>query len=358
MQIRTIVNTLLRWVVGATFLFSGFTKCVDPVGISIYVEKYLATYSLEALLPLSGGISVALAVVETLLGALLITGALRCVTTLATLVVVALFTIITLLSATVLPIGECGCFGDIILLTPWQTLLKNVLLLVLCIVLWRRREECKPITLFDVVVVVVGIVAPLGVSMYAFRHMPLVDSMPYKVGVALYDDVVKERREVQEAVQHVLVFRDKMSGDIVEFDAQDGGCWDDDNLEFVDAKVVERDTEERFADFRLYDADGEDCTLDILGRRGRVALLCVNDACDAGAKHLRGIESLLQQYPKYGIVVVSAVGVEDLKGVIGDVELDIVTIDAMTLRSVIRSDIGVVVLHDGVVEFKADIRDI
>ena len=54
----------------------------------------------------------------------------------------------------------------------------------------------------------------------------------------------------------------------------------------------------------------------------------------------------------------SAVGVEDLNGVIGDVELDIVTIDAMTLRSVIRSDIGVVVLHDGVVEFKADIRDI
>jgi triosephosphate isomerase len=110
---RNVLAIILRWVVGATFLFSGLAKGVDPVGTSIYVEKYLATYSLEALMPISEALAVALSVVEALLGVLLIMGTLRRITTIISLVIVAIFTVVTLLSATVLPIGECGCFGSI-----------------------------------------------------------------------------------------------------------------------------------------------------------------------------------------------------------------------------------------------------
>lgn len=356
-RVSTIALTLLRWVVGATFLFSGIAKCVDPVGSAIYVDKYLATYALDAFMPLSQGIAIALMVVETLLGVWLIFGAFRRFTLLVSLVIISLFTVVTLLSATVLPIGECGCFGDIVELTPWQTFLKNILLLALCIALWRWGREKRAISLKDGVVTLVGIALPLAVSLYALRHLPFVDSMPYKVGTSLFDEVSKEREMEQQSVQNVLIFKNLTTGESVEFDAADTSCWEDANLEFVDAATREIPMDATYSEFRLYDAEGEDCTLDVLGRKGRVALLCVNDTQHINDKHLRGVSSLLKQYPLQGVVLLTAVDRAQVAELI-DEDITTLTIDAMTLRSVIRSDIGVVVLRDGVVEFKSDIRDI
>lgn len=353
-----VATTILRWVVGATFLFSGLTKCVDPVGSAIYVEKYLATYSLETFLPLSEGIAVTLAVVETLLGVLLVTGVLRHITSLISLLILSLFTVVTLLSATVLPIGECGCFGGILKLTPWQTFLKNIVLLVLCYLLWRCRGEKRPIVPKNGIAVIVGIVVPLGVSLYALRHLPLVDTMPYRVETALYDAVAMERDKEEQAVCNVLIFKNIKTGESVEFDASDGVCWEDDDLEFVEAVTRRMSVETTYDDFRLYDSEGEDRTLDVIGRKGRVALLCINDTKDISARHLRGINSLLTQYPLRAIVVLTAVDISDIEDVISVSDVEMYAVDAMILRSVIRSDIGVVILRDGVVEFKSDIRDI
>ena len=356
-RVSTIALTLLRWVVGATFLFSGIAKCIDPVGSAIYVDKYLATYALDAFMPLSQGIAIALMVVETLLGVWLIFGTFSRFTTLASLVIISFFTVVTLLSATVLPIGECGCFGDIVELTPWQTFLKNILLLALCIALWHCCGEKRSVSLKDVVVTLVGIALPLAVSLYALRHLPFVDSMPYKVGTSLFDEVSKERDMEQQSVQNVLIFKNLTTGESVEFDAADTSCWEDANLEFVDALTREIPVDATYAEFRLYDAEGEDYTLDVLARKGRVALLCVNDVQHLNDKHQRGISSLLNQYPSEGIVLLSAVDMAQVEGLV-DEGIATLTVDAMTLRSVIRSDVGVVVLHDGVVEFKSDIRDI
>ena len=356
-RVSTIALTLLRWVVGATFLFSGIAKCVDPVGSAIYVDKYLATYALDAFMPLSQGIAIALMVVETLLGVWLIFGAFRRLVSLVSLVIISLFTIVTLLSATVLPIGECGCFGDIVELTPWQTFLKNILLLALCIALWRWGREERAISLKDGVVTLVGIALPLAVSLYALRHLPFVDSMPYKVGTSLFDEVSKEREREQQSVQNVLIFKNLTTGESVEFDAANTSCWEDANLEFVDAVTREIPMDATYSEFRLYDAEGEDYTLEVLGRKGRVALLCVNDTQHLDDKHLRGVTSLLKQYPLQGVVLLTAVDRAQVAELI-DEDITTLTIDAMTLRSVIRSDIGVVVLRGGVVEFKSDIRDI
>ena len=105
---RVVVDTVARWILGGVLLFSGAVKSVDPVGTSLYVDKYLATYSLEALLPLSEAIAVVLAVAEFALGVLLILGYHRRVTITFTLILTSIFFVVTLLSATLLPIGDCG----------------------------------------------------------------------------------------------------------------------------------------------------------------------------------------------------------------------------------------------------------
>ena len=209
----------LRWLLGGVFIFSGLVKCVDPVGTSVFVDKYLATYSLEALLPLSLGIAVALAVVEVAMGILLVIGLLRRYVSLAATLFLLLFTIITLLSATVLPIGDCGCFGDAVKLTPWQTFLKNIVLLPMAIAVWRNSEAEQPRWRRVAIVMIVVVALPLAINLYSLRYLPLVDFTPYKLGVDLRHEVQRERDS--EGVRSILIFENSATGEVVEFPAED-----------------------------------------------------------------------------------------------------------------------------------------
>ena len=344
--------TALRWALGYTFIFSGVVKCVDPVGTAIFVEKYLATYSLEALLPLSLTIAIVLSVVEFALGCLITDRLFSRVVSTITLSLVSLFTIVTLLSATVLPIGECGCFGNAIELTPWQTFFKNVVLLVMAFVVWRseRGEELK----INYLSLIFAVAIPLIINIYALRHLPIIDFMPYDEGRNLREEVLKERAEERDAVRSMLKFRSVTTNEEQLFDSTDSACWMDEDLEFVEAVTISEEVANlTYNDFHLYTSEGEDVTESLLQRSGRVVLLCINDG-DVSKKQMRGIEQLRKCYMDENIVILSAskVDAEWCR------DIEQLSIDAMTLRSMMRADIGVVVLSDGVVESKANIRNL
>lgn len=353
---RVVVDTVARWILGGVLLFSGAVKSVDPVGTSLYVDKYLATYSLDALLPMSEAIAVVLAVAEFALGVLLILGYHRRVTITFTLILTSIFFAVTLMSATILPIGDCGCFGPMLRLEPWQSLAKNVVLLSLAILLYLnlRSRSTERYGVKGVVAIIVAIALPMAANLYSLRYLPIVDFMPYKVDTQLGAKVAEERAAEQEGARYTLRFRRLDTGQIVEFDASASECWHDANLEYLDSVATDKVVDAEYSDFRLYGADGEDYSLDVLGRKGRVALLCVNRCTSVDDKSIGGIERLLANYPRSGIVVLKACDYE--LDVIDDMET--YRVDAQTLRNVVRADIGVVVLRDGVVEFKADIRDI
>ena len=344
----------LRWLLGGVFIFSGLVKCVDPIGTSVFVDKYLATYSLEALLPLSLTIAVSLAVVEMVMGIMLIIGVLKRYTTLAATLFLAIFTVITLLSATVLPIGDCGCFGDAVKLTPWQTFLKNLVLLPAAILLWRNIEAEKVAWRRTAIIMALALALPLGINLYSLRYLPLVDFMPYKLGVDLRTALAHERDN--ESVQSILIFENSTTGEVVEFSAEDTSCWADPNLEYLDARTESIISEAgTFTDLRVYNRDGEDVTLDLLNKDGRVAWLCVNDSYMLTGLRLMYAQRVLEAYPPQAVVVLTTADVAYVSKLLRS---DVYTIDAMTLRSVMRADVGVVVINDGVIEFKADIRDI
>ena len=349
-----IVTTVARWVLGAVLLFSGAVKSVDPVGTSLYVDKYLATYSLEALMPLSEAIAVALAVAEFALGVLLILGYHRRATITLTLILISIFLVITLLSATLLPVGDCGCFGSMLRLEPWQSLAKNVVLLSLALLTYIRSRRAERTGFGAIVAVIVAIALPLAANLYSLRHLPIVDFMPYKVGAELGAKVADERASEQMGREYILRFRRVDTGEIVEYDSSASECWYDENLEYIDSVATDDGVETQYSEFRLYGDDGEDYSLDVLGRRGRIALLCINSCASVDDSRVAGIERLLASYPASAIVVLKACRCE--LDAIGDIET--YRVDALALRNVVRADIGVVVLHDGVVEFKADIRDI
>lgn len=355
-KLKNILLTAARWVLGSVFVASGVFKSVDPVGTSIFVEKYLATYGLDVLLPAALAMAIVLAVVEMALGMLLIADVLRRHVALVTSCFLAVFTIITLLSATVLPIGDCGCFGDAIKLTPWQTFFKNVVLLPVAVVVWWYSERRETSWRMVAIVSALAVIIPLAVNLYSLRYLPIVDFLPYKEGVNLREEISQEREREANSVKSILIFNNTVTGEVVEYQSDAAECWLNPDLEYVDVLTVTTTSEAGdFTDFATFDSDGVECSMELLNRPGRVAWLCVNDIEALEGKRLEGVDALFDAYPAEAIVVVTSADAEQLATKLNH---PVYTIDAMTLRSIMRAKVGVVVLNDGVIEAKLDIRDI
>ena len=348
-SMRNKMLTAIRWMLGSLFCASGYIKGLDPVGMSVYVEKYLATYSLEILLPYALYIAIALAVVEVAIGEMFFIGVLQRYAASAATIFLSIFTIITLLSATILPIGDCGCFGDALHLTPWGTFLKNVVLLPMAIVLWCTAPKER----FRLIVGLGFIVAlPLAISIYSVRHLPIIDFMPYKESVNLRDKIAAERQAVRDAETHIVICRHPETGEVREFLAEDDGWYE---WDLVDTRVERGSVEQQFADFRLYDASGNDCSEALLERVERTAWLCIRDDKSLDAERKDAISRLREQYSDDNILILTSANRDMLQSMFG---LDSYSVDAMTLRSMIRSDVGVIVVEDGVIVDKLSFRDI
>ena len=348
---RERIIDVCRWTLGGVFSFSGIVKCVDPVGTAVFVEKYLATFSLDVLLPLALPIAVLLSVMEFTLGQLLLNGKPHRITAIATIAIMSLFTLVTLLNATILPIGDCGCFGDAIRLTPVQTLLKNVLLLPLSIlmIVGAPRGGINYIALF------VPVLISLGVSLYSLRYQPIIDFMPYDRKTNLREEVAKQRAELENSTANILIFRDKTTLERVEFDASNIECWSDPNLEYLDSRSEVRGKEDYpLAELMVTNLAGDDVTLELLERPGRVAWITIYDA-KALERNFRAVNRLLSLDRYDSFVVATSLDAEALTQRLG---VECYMVDAMTLRTINRSKVGVMLLDNGVVVDKRNIRDI
>ena len=131
-----ILSEVCRLILGATFLLSGFTKVVDPWGTAIKINEYLSIYGFEFLEPGSMAFSIWLCGAEMMMGCMLLCKVRIRLVSIFALVSMLFFTGLTLLSATIIPVEDCGCFGEALKLTPWQTFFKNLVLLPMAAVVW------------------------------------------------------------------------------------------------------------------------------------------------------------------------------------------------------------------------------
>lgn len=347
-MVRSVVGRIL----GVVFLFSGFVKCADPVGTSVFVEKYLATYSLDSLLFAALPIAVLLASVELTLGVMLLLDRAQRPTAILTTLFMAVFTIITLLSATVLPIGHCGCFGDAVKLSPWETLAKNLVMLPMAAYIWWGSAHYV-YKRNDLIICILALVAALGINLYSLRYQPILDAMPYRVGVNLHDEIRRERQAVEEARSTHLVFR-TAEGEELLFSADDTECWLRDDLEFVESRSeAPASVPQPFAEFIVTSAQGEECTLDLLAENSDVLLLTIYDVDALSGRRLKAVRELLDGQQRVAVLTsAEASAITEILGV------EPFMLDAMTLRSLIRSRVGVVEINAGVIVRKCDVRDL
>ena len=271
---RIIIINLFRIVLGLTFILSGFVKAIDPLGTQYKIEDYLGVLSLGGMLPdfVTLGTSVAISAIEFTLGVLLLFAISRRVISKVTLVFMTIMTLITAWLYIANPISDCGCFGDAIHLTNGETLLKNVIMLVMtAVVVYKPRDMIRTLSNGNSTIVInYSVLFILLYAAYSLYMLPQFDFRPYHIGTN-----IEEGMKILEGApqpEFETTFLMKKDGQTKEFTLEN---YPDSTWEFVDSKTIM--IKEGFVppihDFSILSLNGDDLTEDILQQKGYTFLL-------------------------------------------------------------------------------------
>ena len=349
---RKVLVNIARLLLSLTLILSGFVKAVDPMGTQYKISDYLGALHLNGLVPDVAALtaSILLSATEFVLGICLLFAIRRRLVSRLTAGILTVMTLLTLWLALANPISDCGCFGDALVLTNWQTLWKNVLLLYAAIVVakWpgdmpRMISKSNQWIVFNYAVLFI-----VFVSGYCLYDLPLFDFRPYHVGAD-----IRQGMEIPEGAQQPqfeTTFILEKDGVQKTFTAED---YPDSTWTFIDSKTVQ--TAEGYVppihDFSITDDEGEDITDAILDDPGYTFLLIAPHLENADDSRFDRINELYEysrghNYGFYCLTASTERGIGRWRDMTG-ADYPFCATDETTLKTIIRSNPGLVLLHDG-----------
>lgn len=354
---KAVALYVARTVVGLTFILSGLVKAIDPLGTQYKIQDYLAAIPPSLSLPdmLTLLMSVSLSMVEFTLGAFMLTAISRRVTARLTLLFMVVMTAVTVWIYIADPVKDCGCFGDALTLTNLETLLKNIVLLALAaLVAWRPTHIGRLMSRSNQMLLgQMLMVTPVALSFWCLYDLPLIDFRPYHIGAD-----IKAGMEIPEGAEQPVfdtTFIMEKDGERREFTLDN---YPDSTWTFVDSKTVT--VKEGYVppihDFSITAADGEDITDIVLGREGYTFLLISPDLDKADDQNFGDIDQIYEfcqdnSIPFYCLTASTEMSQQHWQNITG-AEYPFCMTDATTLKTMIRSNPGLMLLEKGVVRGK------
>ncbi len=354
---KAVALYVARTVVGLTFILSGFVKAIDPLGTQYKIQDYLAAIPPSLSLPdmLTLLMSVSLSMVEFTLGAFMLTAISRRLTARLTLLFMVVMTAVTVWIYIADPVTDCGCFGDALTLTNLETLLKNIVLLALAaLVAWRPTHIGRLMSRSNQMLLgQMLMVTPVALSFWCLYDLPLIDFRPYHIGAD-----IKAGMEIPEGAEQPVfdtTFIMEKDGERREFTLDN---YPDSTWTFVDSKTVT--VKEGYVppihDFSITAADGEDITDMVLGREGYTFLLISPDLDKADDQNFGDIDQIYEfcqdnSIPFYCLTASTEKSQQHWQNITG-AEYPFCMTDATTLKTMIRSNPGLMLLEKGVVRGK------
>ena len=350
---KVLVNSC-RLVLALTFILSGFVKAVDPLGTQYKLNDYLEAMHLDAMVPdlatLAG--SVLLAAMEFCLGVFLLFAIHRRLVSRLLVLVMGIMTALTVWIYIADPVSDCGCFGDAIVLTNGQTLLKNIILLAAAIVvaLWPLDMMRFISKTNQWIVINYTAVFILIIEGYALYDLPQFDFRPYHVGANIMKGM--EIPEGAEQPEFETTFIMEKNGERREFGLDN---YPDSTWTYIDTKTIQ--TKQGYVppihDFSMTSLDGEDLTEEILTNQGYTFLLVSPHLEDADDSQLDLINQVYEYaedngYPFYCLTASGEQGINRWRDITG-AEYPYCLTDETTLKTVIRSNPGMLLLKDGTI---------
>ncbi len=351
-----------RLFVGALFIFSGLIKLNDPVGFSFKLEEYfgVTVLNLPVFEPYALIIAVVVVVFEVLVGVFLLIGYKPKFTVWSLLVMIVFFTFLTFYSAYFNKVTDCGCFGDAIKLTPWESFTKDIILLVFILVLFFGVKHIKPLMskLGLIVVSLLSFIFCFGLVYHVLMHLPVKDFRPYKIG----DNIIQNMTVPSDAQKPVIDYYWKFNVNGEEKTIITRGSYPNVDGEYisVETKTIKEGYEAPIYDFSM-ERDSKDFTEELLNEEKLIIFISYNLA-KAEADGLNKLKFTAKQAVKkgYKVIGLTASGPEEQQFMSEQYGLnfDFYFCDETALKTIVRSNPGILELNKGTILQKLHWNDL
>lgn len=349
---------ICRFIVGIIFIISGFVKAIDPIGFGYKLEEYFApdVFNIPFLHDLALHQATFFSIFEIVLGAFLILGIFRKFTLWSLMILIVFFTFLTFYSAYFNKVTDCGCFGDAMKLTPWQSFWKDIFLLVQIIILFIGQKYIQPLIsnmkinygISAVVLLICGWISYTGI-----QYLPLIDFRAYAEGKNISNGMKSAEELGLEPPKYVVSYtlKHNQTGETVQItDEQylsddkwykEGTPWEMD-VELTESKKVSNGYEPPVKDFIL-DCDGEDKTEFYL-TENKVVFFVIPFVGKMAEEDKAKLNQLYAELTQKGVQVVALVN-NDVEGA----KFPYCFVDQITLKTIIRNNPGILALSKGTV---------
>ncbi len=357
-----LLTTLMRLVVGGLFVFSGFTKAVDPWGTCYKITDYLNAMGMEQWGNTALFLAVALAALEFMVGIAIVVGAYRRSSVVIALLMMAVMTPVTLWLAISDAVPDCGCFGDALHLSNWATFFKNVLLILGLIYLLMFNKSLRGVygPAVHWMVMAVSFAMVMAVAYYGYFVQPLIDYRPYPVGTRLASmDAAGSEDENSEDDFIFIYSRDGVEQEFTIDSLPD----EEDGWEYVtryharrpQGKIIIQNGASP-SSIAIMDDEGNDVTIDVLTRNRHMVLLLFPDLLQVGVVHSFALNemndaALVADADVVALTPASAQEIEQWKD-ISMASYPIYNMDDSELKMIARGNPAVVYLEDGTIKWK------
>ena len=357
---KNFITQFFRLIVGAVFVFSGFVKLVDPIGSQYKFVEYFEVLHLDFLMPYALPFAIFLILAEIMLGVMLLVGSFPKLTVWSLLLLISIFLFLTWYSAYFNKVTDCGCFGDAVKLTAWETFYKNVFLIAL--ILWLvydvkniRPFYSKKLSGFLSLLFLMG----FGyLTYYVLHHLPIIDFRPYAVGKNIPAQMIYPKGAKEDVFDMTFIY--KVDGVDKEFKESDKP-WKISGAEYVDRKTVliEKGYEPPIHDFTM-EKNGRDLTPQLM-KLEKLMLIVSYDLAKADIDGFANIKKVTDKALNngYAVYMMSASTYEAFNKIKEEFKLDfdLLYCDETTLKTIIRANPGIVTINKGTVEGKWSYND-
>lgn len=354
MKTTKLILIISQIIIGLTFIFSGFVKAVDPMGTMIKVNEYLIAFNMLWLKKLSLYLAILLCSYEFPLGIAVLLGLKGRLMSKLLLLIMGFFTILTFYLAIKNPVSDCGCFGDAIKLTNWQTFYKNVFLMIPTLIIFFKRNEIRPFINREWLTIAFSFLAVVFLCIYAYLYLPPIDFLPFKKGTDIVEKMKMPPDKKGPEYETVLVYKNKETGKIHSFSIDNIPM--DDKWEWQETKtrLVKKGYIPPIKDFIFNDSLGQDVTDKFLKQNGYKLLIIYHEIGKEDPLNQQNINELCDKILQdgnvtlYGLTSTSFNLLTDFtqkwKPVFPIYHADIVLLEMM-----IRSNPGLILFKDNVI---------
>lgn len=345
-----IIRLISRIIVGLVFIFSGYVKAIDPLGSAYKFSDYFQAFHLDFLKFLGLPLAILLCTAEFIAGISVMTGFRQKAGITGVFLLIVFFTPLTFILALTNPVSDCGCFGDAIHLTNWQTFGKNIILLIFILVLFTGRKSVKSIfrPLTEWLILLFISVLFVAFSLFNLRYLPVIDFLPYKAGTNIPEKM--KRPEGAAADQYVTTFIYEKDGLRKEFTINNYPATDS-SWKFIEQKslLVKKGYVPPIHDLSIVNMQNEDITDRVLNNTGYTVLMISKKLREADNRHLTKGFELGTYCNSTGInfYILTSSGSDEVKNL--ENGLTFCNTDETTLKTMIRANPGYVLIKDSTI---------